>query len=356
MTDSVRARFKAAEAARASACDVRLAASGLEIDCGGTEELQVWPYSELRLEAKMGHQQEVVIGLRASPGAQLVLRDAAALERLFRIAPQLARPHSRRRWQAFFLTLAVMLVATVAAFWFLDVRPARAIANLIPDNARNALGRGVVEHFKQQGKVCDASAGRAALDQMLARLLARESDLGALKVTVIDLPFENAFATAGGQMVITAKLIAAAQSPDEVAGVLAHEIGHGIERHPEVALVRGVGLAILMEVITGGAGVAGRYTSGALQSGYARQDEFAADRHALRLLKSAEISYRGLENFFARLARKQTKTVFRAFDLLRTHPYPDERLAVVRRSVPYTARPALTATQWRALRAICKAN
>ena len=86
----------------------------------------------------------------------------------------------------------------------------------------------------------------------MARLKADEGTVGPLAITVINLPFENAFATAGGHMVITARLIEMAHSPEEVAGVLAHEIGHGIERHPEVALVRGVGLAVLMEFITGG--------------------------------------------------------------------------------------------------------
>ena len=106
MADRVRARFSDGHSARALACEVRLEANGLAIDRGPDYEVEVWPYSGLTLDARNKHQSEVTIGLRDLPGAQLTVRDAAAIERLFRIAPQLARPHSRRRWQLLFAALA----------------------------------------------------------------------------------------------------------------------------------------------------------------------------------------------------------------------------------------------------------
>ena len=58
---------------------------------------------------------------------------------------------------------------------------------------------------------------------------------------MIDWALVNAFATPGGQIIMTRGLVQKAGSPDEVAGVLAHEIGHTIELHPEAGLVQGHG-------------------------------------------------------------------------------------------------------------------
>ncbi len=358
MAESWRGRFSDGQSARSWSCEIRLEANGLAIDRGPEHDVEIWSYSRLQSLAshakRNGRDAEFIIGLRDAPGAQLVIRDAGALERLGRIAPQLTAVGKRIRWLVPLTAIAGAIVVAIALIWHLDIKPARAIAGVLPDQVRQSIGRSVVAHFSAQGPLCDAPAGRQALDQLLTRLLQQEAGAELFEVTVIDLPFSNAFATAGGQMILSAKLLQEADTPDEVAGVLAHEVGHGVERHPDAGLVRSIGLAVLFEFFTGGTGMVGSLAMHALQSGYVRQDELVADRHALRLLKSAEISYRGLETFFVRLAKKHKKPAFQAFDLLRTHPYPDARLAVVRRSVPYRTRPALTATQWRALRAICK--
>ncbi len=290
---------------------------------------------------------------RDAPGVQLLIREAGAIERLRRIAPQLMASGNRRRWLMPLLAVAVLIVAGIALLWHLDVKPARAIAGLLPDGVRQSIGRSVVEQFKAKGAVCNAPAGRQALNGLMARLLGREPSAALFTVTVVNLPFSNAFATAGGQIVITGRMIATAQSPDEVAGVLAHEIGHGIERHPDAGLVRALGLSFLLELFSGDSGMLGGITLHVLQTGYIRQDELAADQQALRLLKQAAISQNGLENFFARNATKNKAKILQAFDFLRTHPYPRQRLAVVRRSQPYPATASLDDKEWQALRKIC---
>ena len=190
----------------------------------------------------------------------------------------------------------------------------------------------------------------------MARLLGEEPSAALFTVTVVDLPFNNAFATAGGQIVITANMIRAAKSSDEVAGILAHEIGHGIERHPDAGLVRALGLSVLLELFAGGSGMLGGIGLHVLQAGYVRQDELAADQQALRLLKQAAISQNGLENFFAHSAKKEKAKILQSFDFLRTHPYPRQRLAVVRRTAKYAATASLDDEQWQALRKICPAE
>ncbi|MBV9957941.1 MAG: M48 family metalloprotease [Acidobacteria bacterium] len=55
---------------------------------------------------------------------------------------------------------------------------------------------------------------------------------------VVDLPETNAFTLPGGRVYVTRKLIAFARSEDELAGVIAHELGHGLMHHAAVDLSR----------------------------------------------------------------------------------------------------------------------
>ncbi len=103
---------------------------------------------------------------------------------------------------------------------------------------------------------------------------------------------------------LTRGLIAKADSPDEVAGVLAHEMGHGIEMHPETALVRALGLSAAAELMLGGSGGTLANIGIVLaQLSYTRDAERNADRHALEILKGAGVSAQGLAEFFTRVTK-----------------------------------------------------
>jgi len=159
-------------------------------------------------------------------------------------------------------------------------------------------------------------------------------------------------------MVITNRLIRSAKTPDEVAGILAHEIGHGIERHPEASAIRAMGLSFIFELISGGSsGGAGSLGVMLLQTGYMRRDEFSADAQAIRLLRGARISQKGLADFFARAADEQcdadgsrnkkeacrpSSSTEGALGLLITHTYQSEPLKLERRTHDYRHTPALT--------------
>ena len=88
----------------------------------------------------------------------------------------------------------------------------------------------------------------------LGTLLARTSELPDLTFTftVLDSPIVNAFALPGGYVYVTRGLLALAQNEAQLAGVLAHEIGHvtarhSAERHGQATLagIATVGLGIL---------------------------------------------------------------------------------------------------------------
>lgn len=362
MSDVWPAQFSDGQTAKGWPARVRLDDRGIVIDRGDGEDELVWPYGALKTDNPISRNAtEAHITYAHMPGATLFVSDAAFATQLSRHARQLTTTAQRWRWARPLIGAALVVAAIFAGVWLFELKPARTIAGALPESSRQAVGRNVIGYFTARFKACTAPEGKAALERMTARLLDGISGAERYSITVVNWGLVNAFAAPGGQMVITRGLIRAATSPDEVAGVLAHEIGHGVELHPEAGLIRSVGLSALIELMTGGSGgTLSNLSAMVLQNSYVRGDERAADRQALRLLKQAGISQEGLADFFERIGRKQgsseklSRNSFGAFDLLRTHPYPKARAALVRKTAAYPATPALDAEDWQALRKICR--
>jgi predicted Zn-dependent protease len=202
-------------------------------------------------------------------------------------------------------------------------------------------------------KVCETPAGRAALDKLVERLSSVAQGRQPFRVVVVDWSLVNAFAAPGDQIVLTRGLIAKAGSPDEVAGVLAHEMGHGLELHPETGIVRALGLSAAIELMSGGSsGTLANIGVVLAQISYTRAAEREADAHALRLLKAASISQQGIIDFFTRVEKTERGDALQ-YEILRTHPQLGERRKLAETSARYPSTPALSATEWQALKAIC---
>src|SRR5438067_2076542 len=76
--------------------------------------------------------------------------------------------------------------------------------------------------------------------------------LAIVSVVLLDWSLVNAFAVPGGQIILTRGLVQRAGASDEVAGVLAHELGHTLELHPEAGIIRALGLSAAMQLALAG--------------------------------------------------------------------------------------------------------
>jgi len=267
-----------------------------------------------------------------------------------------------RRWMGWgtFFWLAGVIAAITAMVYITDFSPARSVANLMPRDTRAMLGKEVVRSMTSGRRVCTQPAGRAALETLAKRLSdATGRPSSAFTVSVVDSEVMNAFAAPGEQIVIMRKLLETAGSADEVAGVLAHEMGHGLELHPESGIVRSVGLMAITEFMLGGSGGLANMGLYLTQLGYTRHAERQADAHAIAILKRSGIATQGMMDFFRRVAKMSgedgggRKSMGPAMDILRTHPRVAERMAAFEAQPKYPATPALTAQEWQSLRAIC---
>lgn len=255
----------------------------------------------------------------------------------------------------FFSSLAVLAVLGLLLWWGFPWL-AGPLVNLIPFAWEEELGETVVNSMRDGKAFCANSEGAAALESMAGRLIAAADAPFPLIVRVVPNEMVNAFAAPGGQVVLFSGLIEKAQSPEEVAGVLAHEIAHATERHPMQSLLRVVGVSLLFGLVMGDSSTLGSIAAeGAellLVLSYSRDTEREADRIGMDLLNKADIRGNGLLDFFARLQDDSTEEDLLPV-LFASHPMHAERVARLKQLATGT-QPALSPQQWQALRNICQ--
>lgn len=357
------ARLSDGETAGSKEVGVVFTADGLSVQqTDGTAAN--WTFSSLATATPITrHAIDVILTSDLQPGSSLFIPNADAARRLAQDAPHLTARATRWRVLGPLVGLAAAIVAVFALMHVLDISPARGIAMMLPDSARKGLGRDVISSLTRARAVCKDERGRAALDRLAERLAGTES-AATFKITVVDWSLVNAFAVPGEQIVLTRGLIEQADDPDQVAGVLAHEMAHGILRHPETSFVRALGLSAGAQLLFGGDG--GSLASFGVmlaQLSYSRGDEREADSQGLKLLKHAEVSPLGLATFLGQIAKKRGRGKKTgntsatddgsSFDLLSTHPALLERQKAVRAQASYSSRPSLSTTDWADLRKIC---
>jgi beta-barrel assembly-enhancing protease len=347
--------------AGAKPVEVSLGDRGLEFHVAEGAPVGAWPYAELRSSVPLhAKAADVLLSLQPDGNQTLFVADPAFASQLLGRVPALSV--ARQRWRGLRpgLTVVGAVLAVALVIRFLELDPAHAVARIMPQQSREALGKNFVATLARDHKRCETPASRAALDRLIQRLTAAaSSNPMQVRVSLLDWRLVNALAAPGGQIVLTRGLVQTAGSPDEVAGVLAHELGHALELHPETGIVRAMGLAAATQLLfAGSAGTVSNVGMVLTQLRYTRIAEREADAHAVRMLKGAGISAKGFGDFFERLEGKAPATPDKGrsvpgLDLIRTHPATAERIAMVRAQPSYPATPALSAEDWKALREAC---
>ncbi len=347
---------------------VQLDLSGLRILDAEGREIDRWPYDELHLLDEDRAGQALRLKRGEAGVARLSVPDRRLLDDLSQRAraPQAARA-ARPRFglvRALGLGLAGLAVL-VAVVWVALPRLAEWTAAQIPVSWEEALGERAFEELtevfaavqQEAPKFCETTAGRAALDRLTARLAgpaaAQVKAPYRFQVTVLDIGMANAFALPGGRVVLFRGLIENAGDASEVAGVLAHEMGHVTHRHGTQAILRSLGVEVLFGLMLGdlGEGLFGGIGASLLSLSYSREAEAEADRVALALLDHTGIGAQGLAAFFKRLA-EGSRELPAALQLLSTHPSHEARARLFA-GAKGSAGPAMSEADWAALKEIC---
>lgn len=117
--------------------------------------------------------------------------------------------------------------------------PVNKEPNIFNAQQEMELGDAIAEQVQKDFHVIDDEEVNGYLRDIGARIVQGLPQTGIrFQFFVVDLPETNAFTLPGGRVYVTRKLIAFARSEDELAGVIAHELGHGLMHHAAVDLTR----------------------------------------------------------------------------------------------------------------------
>jgi Zn-dependent protease with chaperone function len=309
---------------------------------GGGEAPRTWPYAAITLLEDEGRRSPVRL---AHGDERLVIEDPGFRAALALAAPRF-RPRGALRTLALVFGLAIASSALGAALWWGTPLVVELAAAALPSAVETRLGEAVLRGIP--GRRCDQPAGRAALERLTQRLLGDRRTPFPIRVGVVELGHVNAFAAPGGYIMLFDGLLQRAQSADEVAGVLAHELSHALKRHPSRHLVRTLGTSVLLDLLLGGGGTMRQAGEAVLALSYSRDLEREADDGALALLAGAGIGSAGFAAFLERVPASEGPA------WLRTHPTTDERRALAAAASPQAGTPSLAPQEWQALKAICQ--
>ena len=249
--------------------------------------------------------------------------------------------------------IAIALI--VAIVWIVPIF-APSIAVSIPPSWERKLGDYVVETITEKYPLCTEPEGLKALDKIVIRLRMSEHFPQEIRINVAKIPQVNAFAAPGNRVLLLNGLIKKADSAEEVAGVLAHEIGHTVHHHPMEGAVRGAGTQLLFHVMFGSNTGTPSELSGLVltlsESKHSRDAESKADTTGITFLQQAKIDPKPFQKFFERQAQKEGDSGG-MLNYFESHPHPLERAKAIAALPAGNYQPLLTKTEWNALKAIC---
>lgn len=230
-------------------------------------------------------------------------------------------------------------------------------ADLIADDATE---RRLGQAFLRQLRASTPLYGDVLLREYLENLVYRLSTQSPLvdpvfTLIVVDDRQVNAFAVPGGVIGVNTGLMLTAESEDELAGVLAHELGHLSQRHFARAqeankynqwLALGGLVASIAAASAGGSqggnvgmaiGASAQSLAAQNQLRYSRNYEQEADRIGMQTLTQSGYEPRAMPIFFARLDRA-TRQLGYVPEFLLTHPLSSSRLSDLERRVSEVKR------------------
>lgn len=189
----------------------------------------------------------------------------------------------------------------------------------------------------KMGPVSDRQYARVqAIGQRIAQISDRQDV--QYRFGVIQEKSLNAFTLPGGTIYVHSGLIDKADD-DELACVLAHEMGHAAARHAAKHLQADLGFTLLVSIAgAAGAGArAGRVAEsmvGLISNGYSRRDELEADRLGIRYAQRAGYNPEGMITFFEKMLREHPEEAAdRATVWQRTHPLTSDRIEQAKKEV-----------------------
>ena len=294
-------------------------------------------FATLRVSAGgLDHDHLVVQWSGAQGERTLYLKDADVIRAFRQAAPdhlslpfaqaaELVRQVRHRRRLAWSLAVGALL-STVLGVWLWSDLLVELAVSRIPVEWEQKLGEAAYRDFLTQQEVLKEGLAVTALGEMTQRLTEQIlHNPYKFDVTVVKSDVINAFALPGGHVVVFTGLMKKADSGEEVAGVMSHELNHVLQRHGLERIVKSLGLLTVVTIVLGDqqglAGMMKQFSVELLTLKFGREQETEADVTGLQLLQRAKIDPSGMIKFFERLSEKDEGRM----EWLSTHPMSTAR-------------------------------
>lgn len=315
-------------------CLVHVESSGFTITLlSGERRSESVPFSELTVSAGgLDHDQLVATWKGQAGQRTLYLKKPDVIYAFRQAAPDhLTIPleraaeqvrQVRQRHRIVWSVVGGALLAVALGLWFGSDVLVELAVDRIPIEWEKRLGESAYHDFLARQEVMKEGFAVAAVTEMTHRLTAAiPENPYTFEVTVVKSDVVNAFALPGGYIVVFTGLMKKAESPEEVSGVLAHELNHVLQRHGLERIVKQLGFVAVVSIVLGGnqqglGGVMKQLGVELMTLKFGRAQETEADLTGLQLLHRARIDPSGMIAFFQRLAEKDEGRV----EWLSTHP------------------------------------
>jgi Zn-dependent protease with chaperone function len=266
-------------------------------------------------------------------GKDPALRGNPAYARQFKAVEKSRR--STPKPVLFGLAFVALILLGIVFLWTQKDTIAEYIANRIPISWETSFGDRVFAQFASNENMLTNSPWEGPVSNITSRLLPVVSKSGyEFKFHIMQDTNVNAFAIPGGHIVILTGLLEEAESAEEVAGVLAHEIAHVTRRHSLRNVIKSAGLLVTVQALLGDAsglfGLAAEASRYLLEQKFSRDFEREADDTGWAYLVEANIDPRGMRHFFEKLKVMLEKSGMSVMEnslaLVNTHPTSQERI------------------------------
>jgi hypothetical protein len=316
----------------------------------------VWAYADIRrADSPSGLLRLTCVGTPAL--ARLEIRDAAVAAELVSRCPRLDENVPGRRGVGAIIGWSLAAAASIVAVVMFGVPfAADRLAPLVPQSFERQLGDVAEREINTivGGRICNQAEGQAAFTKLVGTVRAAAGMDNSVSAEVMFSSIPNAFALPGGKIYLFSGLLTRAQNPDEIAGALAHELGHLKHRDSVRNLIYNGGTSFLIGLLFGDITGSGAviFTSRALvTASYSREAEQNADSFSIDVMHRLGRPPKALGELLNRITGKE---VDKGLSILASHPLTEERLQRMSDAdQPASGPPLLTAEEWSALKAIC---
>jgi predicted Zn-dependent protease len=246
-------------------------------------------------------------------------------------------PNPRRPgpWRAIFpIGLTLLLTSGCATTGF-----GPGSFNLVSIDDEWKMGNQLEQEVSKKLRIVNDPSAQAYVNRIGQRIVA-QSELAnrPWKFHIVADPEINAFNIPGGHVYVNTGLILAAGNASELAGVMAHEISHGVARHATEQMSAAYGINTVGNILLGQnpstvKQIAAQLAATGVLAKYSRSAESEADELGVQAMYRAGYNPNGMATMFEKLLATRKRRPGSVEQFFATHPLAEDRITSVRREI-----------------------